>query len=68
MKKTLLNDVVARLGQAAVAKGLGVSAPAITKALKAKREIFVTEHPDGSLTATEIRPFPHQAAPSESAA
>ena len=60
MKKTTLTDIVAQLGQAAVAKALGVSPPAITKALKAERVIFVTEHPDGSLTAEEIRAFPHQ--------
>lgn len=67
MKKALLTDVVARLGQAAVAKGLGVSPPAITKALKAKREIFVTEHPDGTLSAEEIRAFPHQVSPERAA-
>jgi hypothetical protein len=37
-----------------------VSAPAISKALKAAREILVIEHEDGKLTAEEVRPFPCQ--------
>lgn len=68
MKKTPLPELVERIGQSAVAKGLGVSAPAISKALKAAREILVIEHDDGSLTAEEIRPFPCQLAPQKSAA
>lgn len=60
MKKTPLPELVERIGQAAVAKGLDVSAPAIAKALKAERVIQVTEHEDGSFTAEEIRPFPSQ--------
>lgn len=60
MKRTTLADLVAERGQAATAKALGVSAPAIAKALSAERVIFVTEHPDGSFTAEEMRPFPSQ--------
>lgn len=60
MKKTPLPELVERMGQSAVAKGLGVSAPAISKALKAAREILVIEHEDGKLTAEEVRPFPCQ--------
>lgn len=60
MKKTPLPELVNRLGQAVVAKALGVSAPAISKALVAGREIYVTEHEDGTLTAEELRPFPSQ--------
>lgn len=60
MKKTTLAAVVESRGQAAVAKALGVSAPAIAKALQAERDINVTEHDDGSLTAEEVRPFPSQ--------
>ena len=56
------------MGQSAVAKGLGVSAPAISKALKAAREILVVEHENGTLTAEEIRPFPCQLAPQRTAA
>ncbi|MNJ24705.1 Cro [compost metagenome] len=68
MNKTPLPDLVSRIGQSAVAKGLGVSAPAIAKALKTERDILVTEHPDGSFTAEEIRPFPCQVQPEKSAA
>ncbi|MDP9504543.1 MULTISPECIES: Cro/CI family transcriptional regulator [Pseudomonas] len=68
MKKTPLPELVERIGQSAVAKGLGVSAPAISKALRAAREILVTEHEDGTLTAEEIRPFPCQLPAQKSAA
>lgn len=68
MKKTTLHDLVGLKGQAAVAKALGVSAPAIAKALLAEREIYVTEHQDGAFTAEELRPFPSQATPKKSAA
>ncbi|MGX1127340.1 Cro/CI family transcriptional regulator [Pseudomonas sp. HLS-6 TE3448] len=68
MKKTPLPDLVQRIGQSAVAKGLGVSAPAIAKALKAEREILVTEHEDGSFTAEEIKPFPAHVSSQKSAA
>ncbi|WP_265534981.1 Cro/CI family transcriptional regulator [Pseudomonas saponiphila] len=68
MKKTPLPELVERIGQSAVAKGLGVSAPAISKALRTAREILVTEHEDGTLTAEEIRPFPCQLSAQKSAA
>jgi predicted transcriptional regulator len=68
MKKIPLPELVERMGQSAVAKGLGVSAPAISKALKAAREILVVEHENGTLTAEEIRPFPCQLAPQRTAA
>ena len=68
MKKIPLPELVDRMGQSAVAKGLGVSAPAISKALKAAREILVIEHENGRLTAEEIRPFPCQLAPQRTAA
>ncbi|MEN5258653.1 Cro/CI family transcriptional regulator [Pseudomonas protegens] len=68
MKKTPLPELVERIGQSAVAKGLGISAPAISKALRAAREILVTEHEDGTLTAEEIRPFPCQLPAQKSAA
>ncbi|MNJ28709.1 Cro [compost metagenome] len=61
MKRTPLPELIERIGQSAVAKGLDVSAPAITKAIKAGRVIFVTENDDGTLSGEEIRPFPSQA-------
>lgn len=60
MKKTTLSEFVGLRGQAAVAKALGVSAPAIAKALIAERAIYVTEHDDGTFAAEELRPFPSQ--------
>lgn len=60
MKKTPLPELVEKIGQAAVAKALGVSSPAISKALRAERDIRVLEHADGTYTAEEIRPFPSQ--------
>lgn len=44
--------------QSIAARQLGVTQVAISKAIGAKREIFVTQHDDGSITATEVRPFP----------
>lgn len=60
MKKTPLPELVEKIGQAAVAKALGVSSPAISKALRAERDIQVLEHEDGTYTAEEVRPFPSQ--------
>lgn len=60
MKRIPLLELVAEKGQAAVAKALGVSPPAITKALSSDRKIFITIHEDGSCEAQEIRPFPSQ--------
>lgn len=62
MNRTLLPELVERIGQTAVAKGLDVSAPAIAKALKAGRVIFVIENEDGTLTGEEVRPFPSRRA------
>lgn len=60
MKKTPLPKLVERIGQTAVARALGVSSPAISKALRNERDIQVIEHDDGTYTAEEIRPFPSQ--------
>ena len=57
---------VARIPLAEFAKGrqhiaareLGVQQAAISKALRVGREIFVNRHADGTVTATEVRPFP----------
>lgn len=62
MKRTPLEELIERIGQSAVAKGLSVSAPAITKAVKAGRVIFVIEQDDGSMRGEEVRPFPSQPA------
>ena len=44
--------------QSIAARELGVTQVAISKAIGAGREIFVTRHADGTVTATEVRPFP----------
>ncbi|WP_309295587.1 Cro/CI family transcriptional regulator [Pseudomonas parakoreensis] len=44
--------------QHAAAQELGVQQAAISKAIRVGREIYVTRHADGSITATEVRAFP----------
>lgn len=63
MKATTLEQFVAAKGQAEAARLLRVTAPAIHKALIAKRDIRVTQLPDGSFQANESRPFPSQTNP-----
>ena len=64
--QTTQYENVARIPLADFAKGhqrqaarqLGVSATTISKALRLKRNVFVTPHADGSTTAMEECPFP----------
>ncbi|MDD0985780.1 MULTISPECIES: Cro/CI family transcriptional regulator [Pseudomonas] len=60
MNETPLDKFVADKGQSEAARLLRVTAPAIHKALSAKRDIRVLELPDGSFQANELRPFPSQ--------
>ncbi|MFI8479661.1 Cro/CI family transcriptional regulator [Pseudomonas sp. NPDC078700] len=60
MNETPLDKFVADKGQSEAARLLNVTAPAIHKALSAKRDIRVLELPDGSFQAKEQRPFPSQ--------
>ncbi|MDD2054198.1 Cro/CI family transcriptional regulator [Pseudomonas putida] len=60
MKETPLVKFVAEKGQSEAARLLCVTAPAIHKALAAKRDIRVLELADGSYLANELRPFPSQ--------
>ncbi len=60
MKETSLAAFVELKGQSEAARLLGVTAPAVHKALSAKRNIRVLELPDGSFEAKELRPFPSQ--------
>lgn len=53
-----LSSLVEKIGQEQAAKSLGSSQTAISKALKNDRLIFVTEEPDGSFTAIELKGFP----------
>ena len=58
MNRTPLYEFVEINGQSESARLLNVSAPAIHKAIKKKRNITVTENTDGSFSAQEVRPFP----------
>ncbi|SEI41703.1 Cro protein [Azotobacter beijerinckii] len=60
MEKISLPDLVAKKGQASVARALGVSPASIAKAISAGRNIVVTVQDDGSCEAQETRPFPSQ--------
>lgn len=58
MNKIPLSQFVDRFGQHEAARKLGVTQPAISKALRFNREIHVTENDDGTFSANEIKPFP----------
>lgn len=48
-------------GQAEAARLLDMTQGGLSKAIRVGRDIYVTQHPDGSYTAEEVRPFPSQA-------
>lgn len=58
VEKISLSDFVRKIGQARVARALGVKPASIAKALKTRRNIEVTVGADGSCVAQEVRPFP----------
>lgn len=58
MENVPLDDLVSRLGQARVARALGVKPASIAKAIRTHRNITVMVKDDGSCFAQEIRPFP----------
>jgi DNA-binding transcriptional regulator YdaS (Cro superfamily) len=58
MEEVSLGVLVIRIGQARVARALGVKPASISKAVKVGRNITVTLHGDGTFTAKELRPFP----------
>ena len=60
MNQIPLSQLVEDKGQAQVARALGVSAAAISKAISAERKIMVTIHPSGEMEAQELKPFPSQ--------
>jgi hypothetical protein len=61
MEDISLGDLVQRMGQARVARALGVKPASIAKAIRTHRNITVTIGEDGSYVAKESRPFPSQA-------
>lgn len=48
-------------GQAEAARLLNMTQGGISKAIRVGRDIYVTQHSDGSYTAEEVRPFPSPA-------
>ncbi len=58
MQRVTLSDFAAEKGQMQAAKLLGIWQGAVHKALKMRREIYVTLQEDGTYTAEEVRPFP----------
>ncbi|EPE4838929.1 Cro/CI family transcriptional regulator [Yersinia enterocolitica] len=58
MSKMTLSDYAEIHGQAKAASDFGVIQCAISKAIRAGRNIFVTVMPDGSVKGEEVRPFP----------
>ena len=60
MKETSLDQFVADKGQSEAARLLGVTPPAIYKAIAAGRRIRVIELSEGVFLASELRPFPSQ--------
>jgi hypothetical protein len=58
MSRKSLQEFAQVRGQTNAAGLLGMSQGALNKALQAGRDVFVTEHRDGSFTAEERRPFP----------
>lgn len=58
MSQIPLSQFVEKHGQYGAAEKLGVTQPAVAKALKCEREIYVFENEDGTFFANEIKPFP----------
>lgn len=54
-----LVDFVRNIGQAEVAKLIGVSQGNISLALSKCRDIRIIEHEDGSVSAYEVKPYPN---------
>lgn len=55
-----LTQFVEGVGQIKAAAALRMSQGGISKALKAERQVYVTQLEDGSYSAHELKPFPSQ--------
>jgi hypothetical protein len=62
MSRKSLEEFASTRGQTNAANLLGMSQGSLNKALQVGRDVFVTEHADGSFSAEELRPFPVQSA------
>ncbi|MEE4688804.1 Cro/CI family transcriptional regulator [Pseudomonas alliivorans] len=60
MQRIHLADFCKKYGQTGAAQRLVMTQGALSKALRLDRQIYVTEHEDGSFTAEEVKPFPSQ--------
>lgn len=60
MSRTHIQEFAQIHGQTKTAALLGLTQGSLNKALQVGRDIYVTEHDDGSFTAEELRPFPSQ--------
>ncbi|ALB71051.1 Cro/Cl family transcriptional regulator [Cronobacter dublinensis] len=58
MTRMTLADYAKKYGQAKAANDFGVIQCAISKAIRAGRNIIVTVKADGSVVGEEVRPFP----------
>ncbi|QIE88001.1 Cro/CI family transcriptional regulator [Pseudomonas nitroreducens] len=60
MRRITIHDFADEKGQVKAAALLGIRQSSLSKALRVGRDIYVTEHDDGSFSAEELRPFPSQ--------
>ncbi len=58
MKTISLDAYVKEKGQEVVAEQFGLHQTAISKAIRTGRDITIIQHPDGSVEAKEVKPFP----------
>lgn len=68
MSRVHIKEFARERGQTKAAEMLGLTQGALNKALRVGRDIYVTETPDGSVFAEEVRTFPSQAQFKKSAA
>ncbi|MCY1449749.1 Cro [compost metagenome] len=62
MSRKSLQEFARAHGQTNAASLLGMRQGSLNKALQVGRDVFVTQHADGTYTAEEVRPFPVQSA------
>ena len=60
VKRTHITHFAQEFGQCEAAALLKMTQGALSKAIRRGRDIYVTEQPDGSFTAEEVRSFPSQ--------
>jgi hypothetical protein len=68
MSRKTLQEFAREHGQTKAATLLGLTQGSLNKALRVGRDVYVTEAPNGSFVAEEVRPFPSQTQFKKSAA